>query len=106
MKSFLRLPLAAGALVAGIVGGMTLSDRLHGQTPQVVTAQPLPAVMPREFASYRDVVKRIVPAVVSIEARAAVRPQTDRTRRPAPQLPPGVPDEFRRFFEGMDEAAP
>ena len=75
MKSFPRLTLAVGTLVAGAVGGMTLSAHLHGQAPAGVAAnQPLPAVMPKEFASYRDVVKRIVPAVVSIEARAAVKP--------------------------------
>ena len=103
MKRFPRLPLAAGALAAGLIGGMALSDRLHGQAPAAPAAQPLPAVMPREFASYRDVVKRIVPAVVSIESRVAAKPQADRLRRPAPQLPQGVPEEFRRFFEGMEE---
>ena len=70
---FPRFPLATGALIAGAIGGMALSEHLHGQAPAVSPQnQPLPAVMPKEFASYRDVVKRIVPAVVSIEAKAKV----------------------------------
>jgi serine protease Do len=107
MKRFPRFPLAAATLVAGAIGGMTLSAHLHGQAPPAAHAtQPLPAVTPKLFESYRDVVKRIVPAVVSIEARTAVKPGTDQPRRPAPQLPPGVPEEFRRFFEGMEESRP
>ena len=46
-------------------GGYFLSPVLQGQVPAV------PAI-PKELTSYRDVVKKVLPAVVSIEARAKV----------------------------------
>jgi len=59
------------------------------------------------MTSYREVVRRVLPAVVSIESRVKpkkVEPQAQRPRRPQPRdLPPGVPEEFRRFFEGMQD---
>jgi serine protease Do len=92
MKLATRLPLAAACLVAGGFLGTLLNDRIHGQ------AVPA-AVMPRELTSYRDVVKRVLPAVVSIEAKATKR----EPNRPRQQLPANIPDELRRFFEGQDD---
>jgi serine protease Do len=89
-----RLPWAAVCLVAGGFVGMIVNDRLHGQ------AVPDAPVMPRELTSYRDVVKRVVPSVVSIEAKVTKKAPAQRRRQ---QLPANVPEEFRRFFEGMDE---
>ena len=99
MRFHTRLPLAAACLSLGVVGGIVATNRLQGQ-PVKPIAQPV------ELTSYRDVVKKVVPAVVSIQAKTTVtaRPNNradDRAddRIPSPQLPPGVPDEFRRFFE-------
>ena len=57
----------------------------------------------RELTSYRDVVKQVLPAVVSIEVktRAVSRPKA------APRRQPGaddsrIPDELRRFLEESD----
>jgi serine protease Do len=56
----------------------------------------------KEPISYREVVKRVLPAVVSIEAKAKVSPVK---RPPSGQLPfenfPGLPDELRKHFENM-----
>src|SRR5262249_5971560 len=62
---------------------------------------PAPAAIPKEITSYRDVVKRVLPAVVSIEStakpKAAQKPNQPRRR---PQFDDqDVPEEFRRFFE-------
>jgi serine protease Do len=65
------------------------SDRLHGQPPG-------PPVLPRELTSYRDVARRVLPAVVSIEAKALRKPAAAAPKRP---LPPGVGDDLRRFFD-------
>jgi serine protease Do len=92
--------LTAGALA----GNYVVSPFLHGQD----AAPPVP-VIPKELSSYRDIVKRVLPAVVSIEAKAKVV----KTRQPVVpkrsprfderQLPEEfrrqLPDEFRRFFE-------
>lgn len=72
-------------LLAGfLAGSVFVGSWLHGQqNPQ--------AVPPRELTSFRDVVKRVLPAVVSIETRA----------RPKPGVKPffddpNIPEEFRR----------
>jgi serine protease Do len=96
MKFLSRIPLAVVCLSAGGLIGMLFSDRLHGQN----VPAPLPAVMPKETGSYREVVKRVLPAVVSIEAKVTKKPV--QANRPRQQLPPNVPEEFRRFFEGQD----
>jgi serine protease Do len=75
-------------LLAGFAGGsLFVGSWLHGQqNPQ--------AVLPRELTSYRDVVKRILPAVVSIETYAKPKPGA----RANPQFfdDPHFPEEFRR----------
>ncbi len=87
------LAVGVGALLGSALT-LTAVGTLHGQ-PAV---PPIPPAVPVELTSYRDVVKKVLPAVVSIEAkqglgRPAVKPG-------APQMPPNVPEEFRRFFEG------
>jgi serine protease Do len=95
--------VTAGLMVAGGVGTYFGSTALHGQTPSA-------PVFPKEMSSYREVVKRALPAVVSLEARAtpvAPRrlPKADNSqRRPRIETMPGIPDEmFKRFMEGMEE---
>jgi serine protease Do len=60
--------------------------------------------MPRELTSYRDVVKKVLPAVVSIESKARARARGEARR------PPGederVPEEFRKFFEDFGGRTP
>jgi len=57
-----RLSLAAGCLLAGgFLGSYFVSPALYGQAKQ-----PVPPI-PKELTSYRDLVKRILPAVVSLE---------------------------------------
>lgn len=91
-------PALALCLIFGAGGAMVATTRLHGQPVQ-------PIDKPNELTTYRDIVKRVVPAVVSIEAKADVskRQQVNTLPQPAPQLPPGIPEEFRRFFEMMPQ---
>ena len=54
---------------------------------------------PKELTTYRDVVKRVLPAVVSIEAKG--KPRTASAKLPPGQLPPsfnmpGLPDELKK----------
>jgi serine protease Do len=63
-------------LVGGFVGSYFLAPVLYGQPKQS------PPPIPRELTSYRDVVKRVLPAVVSLEVKmkakaAAPRPADD-----------------------------
>lgn len=78
------LGFGAGAF---LVGGLSLGQN----------GGPAPAVMPREFTSYRDVVKRVLPAVVSIETRA--KPAKAGGKRPGAWDDPALPEEQRRFFD-------
>src|SRR5262249_15720122 len=94
-----RVPVALMLLAIGGVGGALVTNHdLQGQAPS-------PAVFPKELTSYRDVVKQVLPAVLSGEAwpkqTAQNRPSTQR-RRPSFGPMPGVPEEFRRFFEDQD----
>lgn len=91
MKFLTRVPLAVFCLALGGFVAILISDRLHGQ------AVP-PPPMPKDVGSYRDVVKHVLPSVVSIEAKANKRVNTQRQR----VLPNNIPEEFRRFFEGME----
>jgi serine protease Do len=79
---FLSLGVIAGAFVAG--------SSSHGE-PNV---PPPPG--PREITSYRDVVKRVLPGVVSINARAKSQKTVS-----SPKKPPidGVPKEYKPYFD-------
>lgn len=53
-----------------------------------------------EFSTYRDVVKSVLPAVVSIES--AIKPTASlKSALPRPRGDDGIPPEFRRFFDGF-----
>jgi serine protease Do len=70
MKSLSRWALGAICLSLGIGLGAFFSGAIsQGQNPSS-------AGQPRELTSYRDVVKRVLPAVVNIEARAKTRRQS------------------------------
>lgn len=91
-----RWAIAIVFLCVGLTFGFYLAGAvLHGQ-PAVQAP-----VMPRELTSYRDVVKKVLPGVVSIESK------TKPNRRPAPRRPapddPRIPEEFRRFFENQPQ---
>ncbi len=94
--------VTAGLMVAGGVGTYFGTAALQGQTPSA-------PVFPKEMSSYREVVKRALPAVVSLETRstpvARSVPKADNPqRRPRIEAVPGMPEElFKRFMEGMDE---
>src|SRR6266851_5205976 len=99
-----RLPLVLISLMLGIFFGSYFSGAiLQGR------GDGAPA-LPRELTSYRDVVKRVLPAVVSIESKSrAARPKrrapdssASEDRRPYSQdlwLP--EPDESANFGSGV-----
>jgi serine protease Do len=79
-----RFSCACILLIVGfIAGSLFVATGLHGQ--------PQPAPIPRELTSYRDVVKRVLPAVVSIETRAKPKPGAK-----ANPDDPNLPDAFRQ----------
>jgi serine protease Do len=68
MTHYTRVSLVAICLTVGSAGGYFLNVATH-----VVRAEAnAPLAVAKEPASYRDVVKSVVPAVVSIESRAKV----------------------------------
>jgi serine protease Do len=89
--------IAGCLLLGGVVGAFLIRPALNGQAPV--------AAIPKEMTSYRDVVKKVLPAVVSVEARAPAAPARQRRR-----APDDVPEEFKRFFDfdfdGGDAPAP
>ncbi len=85
--------LLAGLLV-GAVAGHSL---LRGQPP--VTTP-----IPKELTSYRDVVGKVLPAVVSIEGKTAATPvKAPQSRKRSPADNPQIPEEFRHFFGDFGE---
>src|SRR5437764_6987581 len=80
-------------LVAALLGTLATRSFLQGQQPLA------PPATPKELTSYRDIVKGVLPAVVSIESKG--KPAARERRRGRTQLDPRVPDEFHRFFENV-----
>src|SRR6516162_7448231 len=75
-------------------GGYGVSRALSNAPPRETTLKELP--------SYRDVVKRVLPAVGSIEARR--KAPVAQLKQPSGTLPPfgnmpGLPDELRKELE-------
>jgi serine protease Do len=96
------LPLAC-LILGGVAGSFVVRPQLLGQNP--VNA-PAP-VIPKEITSYRDVVKKVLPAVVSIESR--VKKVKAKADDQAPRRRPRVdddriPEDFRKFFEQFGSA--
>ncbi len=83
--------LGSAVAVGGYLAGPFAS--LRGQNA-------VPPAIPKELYSYRDIVKKVLPAVVSIESKAKPAPVGMQRRGPALDQ---VPEQFRRFFEGMDQ---
>src|SRR5262245_12755040 len=86
MTGFRRWPLAVACLGLGLAGGFVSHARLTGQP-----AAPLqPPPMPRELASFSPVVKRVLPAVVSIEAKGKAGAKADNPDAADPGFGSGV----------------
>jgi serine protease Do len=68
MKYASRTLIAVICLSAGTLGGCLLNERLQLQAQPQVDVKPGSSI-PRELTSYRDIVKQVLPAVVSIESR-------------------------------------
>jgi serine protease Do len=88
-------------VLGGLAGAVLTSPALLGQ-PVTTTA------IPKEITSYRDVVQKVLPAVVSVEAKpkaiAKNVKQTTPGRRPKSNLlPPNVPDDIRRWFDDQGD---
>jgi serine protease Do len=77
-----RWSKVAFLVIAGFIGGSVFV----GAWTQ---GQPVVQPAPRELTSYREVVKRVLPAVVSIETYAKSKPG-------APLFDPNLPEQFRR----------
>lgn len=91
MKRWFHLCLA---LLLGFgIGFQSMESLSHGQQAATVTN------IPRDAGSFREVVKVVQPAVVSIETRGKVA----RVKQLAPRFRNDLPDEFRRFFPDMPD---
>ncbi len=95
------LTLSLASAIAGVGGYTATVASATGASNREIIAKDMP--------SYRDVVKRVLPAVVSVEAKTTAKAAT--VKRPqgdtAPfENMPGLPDEFRRFFEQMPRQTP
>jgi len=97
-----RSALWALAFVCLALGGV-VGSFLAVPLLSVGQGQPPAVAIPKELNSYRDVVKKVLPAVVSIEAKAKPAKVIKQQGQPLPRrgLPEGfeVPEEFRRFLE-------
>jgi len=76
----------------GLVGVFLAGPLLHGQPS-------IPPTVPRDVVSYREVAKKVLPAVVSIEARAKVATKKTGEKKKSKIDDERIPDELRKFFE-------
>jgi serine protease Do len=65
-------------LLGGFGGSYFIAPLVHGQVNQ-------PAPLPRELTSYRDIVKRVLPAVVSLDAKTKPKAKTGPLEVPLQQ---------------------
>jgi serine protease Do len=82
-------------VLGGLAGALLSATLLNGQAPVA------PAI-PKELTSYHDVVKKVLPAVVSIESSLAKAAPQGPRRAPAP-FNDDIPEELRRFYELPDD---
>jgi serine protease Do len=71
MNRWSLVPVAC-LIVGGVFGSYYIAPHVHGQPKQT---QPAP--VPKELTSYRDIVKRVLPAVVSLDAKIKGQPKPD-----------------------------
>src|SRR5713101_7348511 len=86
-------------LIGGLAGGFIAGPVLHGQNGDGATA-------PKELNSYRDIVKKALRAVVSIESRVKPKAKPKAEKNPQRGRVPQddqIPEEFRRFFEEFQQ---
>ena len=85
-------------LLAGLAGTFVAGSYLQGQAP-------VPLAVPKEITSYRDVVKKVLPAVVSIETKVKPKPvKAKQQPRKRPKIDNSqVPEEFRKYFEDFGQ---
>src|SRR5216683_7367653 len=86
-------------LIGGLAGRFIAGPVLHGQNGDGATA-------PKELNSYRDIVKKALPAVVSIESRVKPKGKPKAEKNPERRRVPSddqIPEEFRRFFEEFQQ---
>jgi serine protease Do len=85
-------------LLGGVAGTFVARPMLLGQQ----AAAPL--TIPKEITSYRDVVRKVLPAVVSIETKVKPKAKADQQspRRRRSPSDDQVPEEFRKFFEEFE----
>jgi serine protease Do len=95
-----RWSLVLACLLTGSAVGLFVGNSLlQGQGAS-------PPAIPRELTSYRDIVKKVLPAVVSIESRVKPAKQANGNKRRPAFDDSQIPEEFRRFFEQMPDAEP
>src|SRR5205814_8925527 len=88
-----RWSVVTVALLFGLaIGTFGANSFLHGQAGQ-------PAPIPKELTSFRDVVKNVLPAVVSIEAKTKTVKAKSNQPRTVPFDQSQIPEAFRHFFE-------
>ncbi|HEY1858715.1 MAG TPA: trypsin-like peptidase domain-containing protein [Gemmataceae bacterium] len=85
--------LLAGALIGGLA---LLPFTLNGQGQS-----PVSSPVPKEMTSYRDVVKKVLPAVVSIESRAKPAAKAKQPKKRTPPDDEQTPEELRRYIEEL-----
>ena len=98
-----RWSLAISSLGLGAVlaagGAWYVPNAMHAVAapPPPVNAEP-PA---KEPTSYRDIVKKVLPAVVSIESRAktTIKAKQPKHKPRQDDDQPQVPDDLRKFFQ-------
>ena len=96
----LRWSILSACLILGGVAGLVGAPLVLGYTP-VLGHTTAAMTVPKDVSSYRDIVKKVLPAVVSIEtqplpvAKASQRAPKERLPRSESQ----IPEQFRKFIE-------
>src|SRR4051794_2254968 len=85
--------------VVGLAASLGIGGFFAGS---IVQGQNTSPVLKGDPTSFRDVVKAVLPAVVSVDSKAIVKPGGRRPARSTEDDEDQVPDNFRRFFEDLE----
>jgi len=69
--------------------------------PYVTGQSSTPIVAPKDPYSYRDVVQKVLPAVVSIETKSTTVKTSHAATKTRPSDNSQIPEQFRKFFENL-----
>ena len=93
-------PRLLASLAAGLMAATAITAAVTALPSTPVRAESAAAIDPTK--GFGDLVDRVMPAVISVEVKFTNASASD-DQSAAPQMPEGMPEQFRDFFKKFGE---